>query len=78
MDVGKILKLIKKPYATVQDIMVIAGIGRNRAYKIKQDILDKLEEQGKPMFDNRYIPMDILLKKINFNKKYFLEANNGK
>lgn len=78
MDVGKILKLIKKPYATIEDIMIIAGVGKAQAYKIKNKILADLEVKGKPMFDKRYVPMDLLLKEINFNKKYFMEANGGK
>ena len=76
MNVGMMLKIIKQPWGDVNDIKALGCCGLNQAYKIKNKILQDLEDRGKPMFDKRYVPMDLILKELNFNKKYFLEVNN--
>lgn len=76
MNDGMIQEKIKHPWADINSIMIIACCGKNQAYKIKNRILQKLEDKGTPMFDKRYIPTELLLKEINFNRKYFMEMNN--
>lgn len=72
MTANEILKLIAKQWCNLNDLMKLAGVGRNNALLIKSTIKKKLEEQNYYV-PNNAVPMQEVVKYLNIDIPY-LEA----
>ncbi|MFI3260664.1 MAG: hypothetical protein R3Y13_03020 [bacterium] len=72
MPANEMLILLSKQWCNIEDLMKIAQIGRNRAFKMKKEILNDLSKNGYVMTNN-LIPMksvvDHLLIDISYLEK---------
>ena len=72
MTAEETLKLISKPWCTINDLMKLAGVGRNNALYIKNKIKKQLE--GKDCYiPYNAVPMQEVVKYLNIDIHY-LEA----
>lgn len=72
MTANETLKLIAKQWCNLNDLMKLAGVGRNNALLIKSTIKKKLEEQNYYV-PNNAVPMQEVVKYLNIDIPY-LEA----
>lgn len=68
------LEIIDKPWCTVDDICILIGGGRNKAFNIKNEINQKLINQGFNVLD-RYVPTDQLVCYLNLNIDYLKKVS---
>ncbi len=68
MDARETLKLISKQWCNLDDLMRLAEIGKNNAFKLRKEIKQDLINQGYTLPNNR-LPMieDVNKLKININ-----------
>jgi hypothetical protein len=69
INVKETLEILSKPWCDVNDIMKLAGCGRNNALKIRKAVVNELENKGYILPTN-LVPTDILIKKIYVNLDY--------
>ena len=69
MTAEETLKLISKPWCTINDLMKLAGVGRNNALYIKRKIQEKLKDKDCYVPYNT-VPMQEVVKYLNIDIDY--------
>ena len=69
MDAREILKLISKQWCNLDDLMLLAEIGKNNAVKLRKEIKQDLINQGYTLPNNR-LPMIEVVNKLKININY--------
>ena len=69
MDARETLKLISKQWCNLNDLMLLAEIGKNNAVKLRKEIKQDLISQGYTLHNNR-LPMIEVVNKLKININY--------
>ena len=69
MDARETLKLISKQWCSLNDLMLLAEIGKNNAVKLRKEIKQDLINQGYTLPNNR-LPMIEVVNKLKININY--------
>lgn len=69
MDARETLKLISKQWCNLDDLMLLAEIGKNNAVKLRKEIKEDLINQGYTLSNNR-LPMIEVVNKLKININY--------
>jgi len=69
MDARETLKLISKQWCNLNDLMLLAEIGKNNAVKLRKEIKQDLISQGYTLPNNR-LPMIEVVNKLKININY--------
>ena len=69
MDARETLKLISKQWCNLNDLMILAEIGKNNAVKLRKEIKQDLINQGYTLPNNR-LPMIEVVNKLKININY--------
>jgi hypothetical protein len=69
------LDIINKPWCTVEDIMLLTGMGRNFAFNLKKEINKTIEDDGFKVLDC-YVPTDRLIGYLNLDIEYLKKISN--
>lgn len=69
MDARETLKLISKQWCNLNDLMLLAEIGKNNAIKLRKEIKQDLINQGYTLPNNR-LPMIEVVNKLKININY--------
>lgn len=70
-DVEKALKICTKQWATVDDVMALCSIGRNKALEFVKDLKKEMKDKGIVSFSNT-VPMGMLINKLNLDIDFML------
>lgn len=68
---------ILSQWATVQDIMKIGAVGRNKARDIKNKISDEIISSGFKL-PNNLVPMEKVIDYFKINVDFLVSINNSK
>lgn len=74
------LVLLSKQWATVQDIMKIGALGRNKARDIKNEIEREVKDSGQKL-PNNLVPMEKVIDYFKINLDFLVDvmkSKNGK
>ena len=77
LQADQMLITLNKQWATVQDIMLVGSLGRNKARDIKNEIARKIEAEGKKL-PNNLVPMEKVIEYFNINVEYLVSINKSK
>lgn len=69
MDARETLNLISKQWCNLNDLMLLAEIGKNNAVKLRKEIKQDLINQGYTLPNNR-LPMIEVVNKLKININY--------
>ena len=69
MAARETLKLISKQWCNLNDLMLLAEIGKNNAVKLRKEIKQDLINQGYTLPNNR-LPMIEVVNKLKININY--------
>lgn len=69
MDARETLKLISRQWCNLDDLMLLAEIGKNNAVKLRKEIKQDLINQGYTLPNNR-LPMIEVVNKLKININY--------
>lgn len=69
MDARETLKLISKQWCNLDDLMLLAEMGKNNAVKLRKEIKQDLINQGYTLPNNR-LPMIEVVNKLKININY--------
>ncbi len=69
MTANETLQLIAQHWCNLNDLMKLAGVGRNSALKIKNQIKTALESEGRYVPKNA-VPMQEVVKYLNIDIDY--------
>ncbi len=75
MSYCELYKVISKPWITTSEIMIIAGVGRNKAGEIRKEIEEEIIDSGKklPPSANKVIPTEKLLERLGLDSNHIYE-----
>ena len=71
------LEILNKQWATIQDIMKIGALGRNKARNIKNEIERNIIAQGLKL-PNNLVPMEKVIEYFKINLDFLLAINKSK
>ena len=77
LQADQMLTTLNKQWATIQDIMLVGSLGRNKARDIKNEITKKIEAEGKSL-PNNLVPMEKVIEYFNINVDYLASINKSK
>ncbi len=77
LQADQMLITLNKQWATIQDIMLVGSLGRNKARDIKNEIARKIEAEGKKL-PNNLVPMEKVIEYFNINVEYLVSINKSK
>ena len=77
LQADQMLTTLNKQWATIQDIMLVGSIGRNKARDIKNEIAEKIKQEGKKL-PNNLVPMEKVIEYFNINVEYLVNINKSK
>lgn len=77
IQADEMLVLLNKQWATVQDIMKIGALGRNKARDIKNEIDRNIKEQGMKL-PNNLVPMEKVIEYFKINLDFLVTINKSK
>lgn len=77
LPADKMLVTLNKQWATIQDIMLVGSLKRNKARDIKNEIAEKIKQEGKK-FPNNLVPMEKVIEYFNINVEYLVSINKSK
>ncbi len=77
LQADQMLTTLNKQWATIQDIMLVGSLGRNKARDIKNEITKKIEAEGKSL-PNNLVPMEKVIEYFNINVDYLVSINKSK
>ena len=77
LQADQMLITLNKQWATIQDIMLVGSLGRNKARDIKNEIANKIEAEGKKL-PNNLVPMEKVIEYFNINVEYLVSINKSK
>lgn len=77
IQADEMLELLNKQWATIQDIMKIGALGRNKARNIKNEIERNIIDQGLKL-PNNLVPMEKVIDYFKINVDFLVSINNSK
>lgn len=77
LQADQMLTTLNKQWATIQDIMLVGSLGKNKARDIKNEIARKIETEGKKL-PNNLVPMEKVIEYFNINVEYLVSINKSK
>lgn len=77
IQADEMLKILNKQWATIQDIMKIGAIGRNKARNIKNEIERNIIDQGLKL-PNNLVPMEKVIEYFKINLDFLVTINKSK
>ena len=77
IQADEMLEILNKQWATIQDIMKIGALGRNKARNIKNEIERNIIEQGLKL-PNNLVPMEKVIEYFKINLDFLLTINKSK
>ena len=75
MSYMELFSIISKPWASIKEIRLIANCGRDTAIKIRKEIENKINENGKklPKSKTIVVPMKDVLDYLNLDINYITD-----
>ena len=77
IQADEMLEILNKQWATIQDIMKIGALGRNKARNIKNEIERNIIAQGLKL-PNNLVPMEKVIEYFKINLDFLLAINKSK
>ena len=77
IQADEMLEILNKQWATIQDIMKIGALGRNKARNIKNEIERNIIEQGLKL-PNNLVPMEKVIEYFKINLDFLVTINKSK
>lgn len=77
ISADQMLNVLNKQWATVQDIMLVGSLGRNKARDIKNEIELEIKNNGNKL-PNNLVPMEKVIEYFNINVDYLVSINKSK
>ena len=77
IQADEMLELLNKQWATIQDIMKIGALGRNKARNIKNEIERNIKDQGLKL-PNNLVPMEKVIEYFKINLDFLVTINKSK
>lgn len=79
MSYLELYKIILKPWASINEIRLIANCGRDSAIKIRNTIQNKLIKEGKnlPTGKTIVVPMKYVIEYLGLDMNYIIEMANN-
>ena len=77
IQADEMLKILNKQWATIQDIMKIGALGRNKARNIKNEIERNIIDQGLKL-PNNLVPMEKVIEYFKINLDFLVTINKSK
>ena len=77
IQADEMLEILNKQWATIQDIMKIGALGRNKARNIKNEIERNIIDQGFKL-PNNLVPMEKVIDYFKINIDFLVSINNSK
>lgn len=77
IQADEMLEILNKQWATVQDIMKIGALGRNKARDIKNEIERNIIAQGLKL-PNNLVPMEKVIEYFKINLDFLVTINKSK
>ena len=75
LDGTELLELINKQWANVHDIQKIGGCGKNKAQKVKKDIVERIKDLYDKNLPYGVVPMEEVVKYYHINIRYLKQIN---
>lgn len=77
LSADEMLNVLNSQWATIQDIMKIGSVGRNKARDIKNQIAKEITDQGLKL-PNNLVPMENVIDYFKINVDFLVSINNSK
>lgn len=77
IQADEMLEILNKQWATIQDIMKIGALGRNKARNIKNEIKRNIIDQGLKL-PNNLVPMEKVIEYFKINLDFLVTINKSK
>ena len=77
IQADEMLEILNKQWATIQDIMKIGALGRNKARNIKNEIERNIIDQGLKL-PNNLVPMEKVIEYFKINLDFLVAINKSK
>lgn len=77
IQADEMLEILNKQWATIQDIMKIGALGRNKARTIKNEIERNIIDQGLKL-PNNLVPMEKVIEYFKINLDFLVTINKSK
>lgn len=77
IQADEMLEILNKQWATIQDIMKIGALGRNKARNIKNEIERNIIDQGLKL-PNNLVPMEKVIEYFKINLDFLVAINRSK
>ena len=77
IQADEMLEILNKQWATIQDIMKIGALGRNKARNIKNEIERNIIDQGLKL-PNNLVPMEKVIEYFKINLDFLVTINKLK
>lgn len=77
IQADEMLEILNKQWATIQDIMKIGALGRNKAGNIKNEIERNIIDQGLKL-PNNLVPMEKVIEYFKINLDFLVTINKSK
>ena len=77
LSADDMLEILNSQWATVQDIMKIGAVGRNKARDIKSKIANEITINGFTL-PNNLVPMEKVIDYFKINVDFLVSINNSK
>ena len=77
IQADELLEILNKQWATIQDIMKIGALGRNKARNIKNEIERNIIDQGLKL-PNNLVPMEKVIEYFKINLDFLVTINKSK
>ena len=77
IQADEMLEILNKQWATIQDIMKIGALGRNKARNIKNEIERNIMDQGLKL-PNNLVPMEKVIEYFKINLDFLVTINKSK
>lgn len=77
LSADEMLEILSSQWATIQDIMKIGSVGRNKARDIKNKIAEEIVATGF-LLPNNLVPMEKVIEYFKINVDFLVSINNSK
>ena len=77
IQADEMLEILNKQWATIQDIMKIGALGRNKPRNIKNEIERNIIDQGLKL-PNNLVPMEKVIEYFKINLDFLVTINKSK
>lgn len=74
MDANQQLEIASKLWASVNDIMILGNVGKNKAYQVRDEIIEKLKQEDRYL-SNKHVPMEEVIKYFKININYLKKVS---